>query len=79
MNTAILKLGIRGRGHSRYWVLKSGERVTVLGPGAHSFWPAAMSASWPHGGGRRSVRLDWHKAIAKAELRAIIAAECGED
>lgn len=74
MNTAILKLGLRGRRGLRYWVLKSGQRVTVL-DGTMSMWPGAMSASWPHQGGRRAVRLDWHRAIAKAELRAIIAAE----
>jgi len=73
MNTTLLRLATRHRDGCRTWQVPYREQRVIVVPASRSFWPGSMSVSWPTRDGTRGVRLDWHKSIAKAELRKIIA------
>lgn len=57
---------------SRRWIVPGKPNAVTLRPSTASLW-AAPSLSWPHGETQRSVRLDWHRSIAKAGARELIA------
>lgn len=77
MNTALLRLAQRHRDGTRRWAVPGAPHAVTLTPSHRSFWNAP-SLSWPaldsngfwH---RKGVRLDWHRSIAKPEIRKLIA------
>ena len=78
MNTVLLRAALRHpiRG-TRTWIVPGFGNVAVLRPSSQSLWDAP-SFSWPcldKDGAEvvRTVRLDWHRGIAKAEARKILA------
>lgn len=76
MDTALLKLARRHTNGTRSWTVPGFGNGVKLIP-KHSFWDAP-ALSWPHieaDGSEvlRTVRLDWHRGIAKAEIRKLIA------
>lgn len=78
MDTSILRKATRlrsrhGGSTGRTWATSLGQ-VNMLNTGC-GLWADAMAVSWPdpEGGRRCGVRVDWHKAIAKAELRKLMA------
>lgn len=77
MNTVLLRAARRHSNGTRFWIIPGMGNATKLSPARHSIWNAP-SFSWPCTDNRgemiRSVRLDWHRAIAKAEARKLIAA-----
>ena len=77
MDTTLLRMSRRHPNGSRSWIVPGMANSVELIP-RHSFWDAP-ALSWPHIGPdgsevRRSVRLDWHRSIAKAEIRKLIGA-----
>lgn len=77
MNTTLLRLGRRYKGSISFEVPGAPHNIT-LNPPARSFWHT-WSVKWPaidrDAWCLRGCRLDWHRAMAKAELRKIIAAQ----
>jgi hypothetical protein len=81
MNTALLRAATRHADGTRYWTIPGAPNAAKLVPGNRSFWNVA-AFHWPHYEANRAtpdwimrgVRLDWHRSIAKAEARKLIAA-----
>lgn len=78
MNATLLRASERYADGCRSWAVPgTPNRVRVV-TASCSMWPGAMSISWPYRkpDGEwivRSVRLDWHRPIAKQAIREILA------
>jgi len=73
VNTVLLRAAHRDANGVRRWTIPGASNQARLLPASLSQWPAP-SFSWPHGDVVRGVRLDWHRNIAKAAARELIAA-----
>lgn len=78
MNVTLLRAARRYRDGTRSWSIPGAPNAAKLIPTGKSFWQTAPSFSWPHQQPNgdwimRSVRLDWHRSIAKAGARELIA------
>ena len=78
MNTILLRAARRYSNGTREWLIPGAGNSAKLSP--RSFWGDDVPAfAWPHKDAEghevlRKVRLDWHRSIAKAEARKLIAA-----
>lgn len=78
MNTTLLRASKRYANGCRSWVVPGAPNRARLVPGSQSMWPGHASFSWPfqETDGHwimRTVRLDWHRSIARQAIRDIIA------
>jgi hypothetical protein len=78
MNTVLLRTARRSSDGARYWRVPGAPNKAVLLPPSLSMWPGAASFTWPWQNAKGdwvqcTVRLDWHRDIAKAAVRGILA------
>lgn len=78
MKTALLRAARRHSSGTRYWTVPGAPNDAKLVPASRSLWPAP-AFHWPyfnaaHGAWEiRGVRLDWHRAMAKAAARELLS------
>lgn len=74
MNTVLLRAATRSPDGTRTWAIPGHPLGPAqLVPAVSSIF-GAPAFHWPHGATLRGVRLDWHRSIAKAAARELIAA-----
>jgi hypothetical protein len=76
MNTRLLRLARRHSDGVRQWSVPGAPNAVKLVPGRLTVW-GIMAAHWPaidKDGDwiMRGCRLDWHRSVAKAEIRKLI-------
>ena len=64
MDTRLLRASRRFPDGTRTWVVPGQVHPIKMIPSRGSYW-GVISLSWPHSDGRQSVRLDWHRTVAK--------------
>lgn len=76
MNAKLLRKATRHRDGVRTWTVPGAPNAVKLVPASKSQWgvPAVFWPALDNDGNwiMRGVRLDWHRGIAKAELRKLI-------
>lgn len=79
MNTTLLRLARRNADGIRYWSIPGAPNEAALIPGKLSMW-GVPAFRWPELVTKgdetywqvRSVRLDWHRSVAKKHIREIL-------
>lgn len=76
MNTRLLRLAKRTSSGVRLWIVPGAPNALKLVPGRLTVWGVA-AVHWPaidHRGDWciRGCRLDWHRSLAKSEIRKLI-------